>query len=108
MDVKNMNPLLVIVLFLVTFGIFPIYWFYKNKVELNSKGADIPTMWLWLLCVIPIVNIIVILFWMYKFMEGFVKVTKSDANPILYTIGMCVPLVNLYTVYLVHTAMMMA
>jgi len=106
MDVKNMNPLLVIVLFLVTFGIFPIYWYYKTKVELNSRGATIPTMWMWLLVIIPLVNIVVMLYWLYNFMQGYIKVAKvPNANPILYTIGMCVPLVNFYMIYLVQTGM---
>ena len=98
MDVKNMNPLVVIALFMFTFGIFPIYWYYKTKVELNNKGAQIPTFWY---IIIPIVNI----YWMYKFMEGFIKATKSDANPVLYFIGMFVPLVNLYMVYTIQTGM---
>jgi hypothetical protein len=98
MDVKNMNPLVVLVLFMITFGIFPIYWYYKSKVELNSRGAQIPTFWY---IIIPIVNI----YWIYKFMEGFIKVTKSSASPIMYFIGMCIPLVNFYMIYLIQTGM---
>ncbi|MCX6773796.1 MAG: hypothetical protein NTY68_02240 [Candidatus Micrarchaeota archaeon] len=98
MDVKSMNPLVAVVLYMFTFGLFPIYWYYKNKVELNSKGAQIPTFWL---MIIPIANIYLI----YKIMEGYIKVTKSSSSPIMYFIGSCIPLVNLYMVYLIQTGM---
>ena len=50
---KNRNPILVILLALITFGIYSLVWFVKTKNEMNTKGATIPTAWL---IIIPLVN----------------------------------------------------
>ncbi len=60
----------VIVLSLVTLGIYAIYWLVTSKTEMNSRGANIPTAWLIL---IPVVNI----WWMWKFCEGVEHVTRG-------------------------------
>jgi len=45
---------MVIVLSLLTLGIYVLVWFVKTKREMNTKGAEIPTAWL---IIIPIINI---------------------------------------------------
>ena len=62
--ITQRNPVLVIVLSFVTFGIYAIYWVVKTKGEINSLGAKIPTAWL---MIIPIAN----LYFFYKYAEGF-------------------------------------
>ena len=76
-EIKKRNPVLVLVLSIVTFGIYGIYWFVKTKEEINSLGAQIPTAWL---IIIPIAN----LYWYYKYAEGFAKYVKRDNNTIMY------------------------
>ncbi|TMQ07257.1 MAG: DUF4234 domain-containing protein [Deltaproteobacteria bacterium] len=53
----------IILLTIVTFGIYHIYWLVKTKNEMVSMGADIPTGWL---IIIPIANI----YWMWKYSVG--------------------------------------
>jgi len=60
----------VIVLSVVTFGIYAIYWTVKTKSEMNAQGADIPTAWLIL---VPLVSI----WWTWKFSEGVEHVTRG-------------------------------
>ena len=44
---KYRNPLVVLLLSLVTFGIYDIYWLVKTKKDLNNKTKlHIPTIWL--------------------------------------------------------------
>lgn len=47
------SPITVLVLSLVTFGIYFIVWMVKAKGEMAAKGADIPTSWL---LIVPIAN----------------------------------------------------
>ena len=65
------NSVTVIILSLVTFGIYALIWLVKTKDEMNARGATIPTAWLILL---PIVGPL-IFFW--KWSEGFEKVTNK-------------------------------
>jgi hypothetical protein len=44
----------VVVLTIITVGLYGLYWIVKTKSEMNAQGAEIPTAWLIL---IPIVNI---------------------------------------------------
>jgi len=81
---KNRSVAAVVLLPLVTFGIYTLYWFVSTKGELNEKGATIPTAWL---LIIPIVNI----FWYYKYFEGAEQVTGGKVNSImLFLVGLFV------------------
>jgi hypothetical protein len=70
---KNHNPILVIFLALITFGIYGLVWFVMTKDEMNTKGATIPTAWL---IIIPLVNY----YWLWKFCEGIEHVTKKGMS----------------------------
>jgi hypothetical protein len=63
----------VIVLSLITFGIYGIYWFVATKTEMVDRGASIPTSWL---LIIPIVNI----YWTWKWCEGVDHVTQGKMS----------------------------
>lgn len=63
----------VVVLTIITLGIYGIYWTVVTKGEMNSAGAEIPSAWLIL---IPIVNI----WWLWKFCEGVDHVTKGKMS----------------------------
>jgi hypothetical protein len=76
------------VLGIITFGIYFIYWLVKTKDELNEMGAQIPTAWL---IIIPIANI----YWIYKYAEGFTKVTNKESTILwfllFFFIGIAMP-----------------
>ncbi len=73
---KHRSVAAVIVLTLVTFGIYGIVWQVKTKNEMNRLGANIPTAWL---IIVPIANI----YWLWKYCEGVEKVTNQKVSGIL-------------------------
>ncbi|MEM5772636.1 MAG: DUF4234 domain-containing protein [Candidatus Aenigmatarchaeota archaeon] len=76
------------VLGFITLGIYFVYWAVKTKNELNELGAQITTCWL---MIIPIANI----YWLYKYAEGFAKVTKKESTILwfllFFFIGIAMP-----------------
>jgi len=82
---KRRDPLMVVVLSIVTLGIYSLVWFVRTKGEMNTQGAEIPTAWL---IIIPFVG----LYWMWKFCNGVEKVTKGGMSAavgflLLYLLG---------------------
>lgn len=65
-----------ILLTIVTFGIYSIVWFVKTKREMNERGADIPSAWL---MIIPIVSI----WWMWSWSGGVEKVTNGKTTQVI-------------------------
>ncbi len=63
----------VILLTLVTFGIYALVWFVKTKGEMVRQGADIPTAWL---LIVPIAN----LYWQWKWAGGVEHVTRGKQS----------------------------
>ncbi|VVB77129.1 Uncharacterised protein [uncultured archaeon] len=61
----------VLIMLIITIGIYGIYWLVKTRREMVDRGADIPTTFL---IIIPIVNI----FYIYKWSMGAAEVTRSD------------------------------
>lgn len=68
---KNRGPITIILLTIITFGIYSIIWFVKTKNEMVGKGAKIPTAWL---LIVPIANI----YWLFKWAEGVELVTNKE------------------------------
>jgi hypothetical protein len=77
MKITKRSPVAVIILSIITFGIYAIYWTVVTKREINGLGASIPTSWL---IIVPIANI----YFFYKFSEGFSLYVKKDNNAILW------------------------
>lgn len=73
---KNRSPVAVLLLPFVTFGIYSLYWQIVTKIEMNEKGANIPTAWL---IIVPIVNI----WWLWKYCEGVEQITNSKMSGVL-------------------------
>lgn len=71
----NRHPVMVIVLSLLTCGIYHIYWYVVTKTEMNARGADIPTAWLIL---IPFVNI----YWLWRWSQGVERVTNASLGAV--------------------------
>lgn len=65
------SPLAVLLLSIVTLGIYYWYWSVKTKTELNQRGAGIPTAWIWL---IPVVGS---LYWLVKYSQGVGRVSSG-------------------------------
>ena len=77
MPIKHRSPVAIILLSIITFGIYAIVWTVKTKNEINSLGAKIPTAWL---IIVPIAN----LYFLYKYSEGFAQFVKKDTDAILW------------------------
>lgn len=70
---KNRSVAAVIILSLITFGIYTVFWLYFTKEEMNAQGARIPTF---VLAFIPIANI----YWLWKYSEGVGEVTGDKLS----------------------------
>jgi hypothetical protein len=68
----NRNPVVVLILAMVTCGIYGVVWYVKTKGEMKAQGADIPTAWL---LIVPIGN----LFWLWKWASGVQQITAFGA-----------------------------
>jgi hypothetical protein len=66
----------VILLSIVTLGIYSIVWFVKTKGEMVKCGADIPTAWL---IIVPIASI----YWMWKWAGGVEHVTRGKQSQVI-------------------------
>ena len=73
---KNRSLVAVVLLTLITFGIYGIVWEVKTKGEMVRLGADIPTA---LLIIVPIAN----LWWAYKYCMGVEKVTDGKMSGVM-------------------------
>jgi len=79
----------VIVLSIVTFGIYALYWHVATKSEMNETGADIPTAWLLL---VPIAN----LYWIWKWCGGIEYITKEKMTaPVAFLLHAFLPLIGM-------------
>ncbi len=67
---KKRNPVGIILLMIITLGIYLIVWYVKTEEEMNSLGAKIVTPWL---LIIPLVN----LYWVWSWCTGISFVTKK-------------------------------
>ncbi len=65
-----------VVLTIVTLGIYSIVWFARTRGEMKQRGADIPTTWLY---IVPIAN----LYYYYKHSAGVEHVTNGKLNGLL-------------------------
>ena len=62
-----------IVLMVITLGIYTLYWLYITKEELNNNRAHVPTF---LFFFIPLVNF----YFLYKFAEAFCAIVLKDKS----------------------------
>ena len=73
---EKREPIKVIILTIITFGIYGLVWVVKTKEEMNKKGCSIPTA-LWL--IVPFLN----LYWIWLYAEGVEKETKEKFSQAL-------------------------
>jgi hypothetical protein len=67
---KKRNPVAVLFLPVITFGIYGLVWYVKTKNEMNQRGASIPSAWL---LILPLANI----YWLWVYGSGVEKVTNG-------------------------------
>lgn len=75
--ITHRSPVTIVILSIVTLGIYAIYWIVKTKREINGLGGKIPTAWL---IIIPLANI----YFIYRYSEDFSILVKKDNSPILW------------------------
>jgi hypothetical protein len=74
------SVLSVLILTIVTFGIYGLFWLVKTKDEMNERGASVPTA---ILLIVPLVN----LYWMWKYAEGVEIVTdRRMSGPVAFLV----------------------
>jgi hypothetical protein len=74
---------MVVILSIITFGIYALVWMVKTKNEMNTQGANIPTAWL---IIVPVVSI----WWMWKYAGGVEHVTRGKSSQVIAFILMFV------------------
>ncbi len=79
---QHRDPIMVILLSIITLGIYSLFWYVVTKNEMNTKGAQIPTAWL---IIIPFVNI----WWYWKFCEGVELVTNKGMGVAVAFLLLC-------------------
>jgi cytochrome bd-type quinol oxidase subunit 2 len=83
------SPVTVVLLSIVTLGIYALVWHVKTKEEMNrSYNAGIPTAWLIL---VPFVGAI---YWLWKWCEGAEKATGMSTISV-FLLMMLVPVVGI-------------
>ncbi|MCK4896783.1 MAG: DUF4234 domain-containing protein [Candidatus Heimdallarchaeota archaeon] len=78
--VRKRNPLLVLILIIITFGVYGLVWIVKTKNEMNELGAKILTAWF---IIIPILQI----YWFWRYCESFSNVTQKIDAVVLFLIA---------------------
>ena len=76
MRIKHRSLFGITILTIITFGIYPIYWYFITKTEMNvvnGKSAKVP-FFLWFF--IPVINI----WWFWRFAKAIEKITKGSVS----------------------------
>ena len=73
---KRVEPIMVVILSIITFGIYALIWYVSTKDQMNANGAKIPSAWL---IIVPIINF----YWMWKFCEGIGIVTNKRMDGVI-------------------------
>jgi hypothetical protein len=68
--VKHRSILAVVILTLVTFGLYGLYWEIVTAREMRKQGANIPNA---ILIIIPIANY----YWLWRYSSGVEKITNG-------------------------------
>lgn len=77
---RQRSILKMILLSIITFGIYSLYWSVSTKNEMNRLGANVPTAWL---LIVPFVSI----YWYWKYSEAVEQVTGGKVStPLAFVI----------------------
>ena len=67
------SPIAVIILTMVTFGIYGLIWIFKTAGEMQNRGAEVPSI---ILLFLPILNLL----YLWKYCQAVEKVTNGDVS----------------------------
>lgn len=70
------SPVKIVLLTMVTCGIYAIFYFYKSAEELNARGAEVPSF-IWIF--IPVLSLL----WTWKWAQGVEKVTGGQLSAVM-------------------------
>lgn len=80
MGVKFRNPLIVIVLSIITLGLYPLYWFYSTSKELIELNKSNSNALFWLIGMfVPFVNLYI----MWKYSKEIEKASGGSTGAVL-------------------------
>ncbi len=83
------SALTVVILSLITFGIYALVWQVQTRNEMNRQyGTAIPTAWLLL---VPFIGA---LYWMWKWSDGAEKATGTSGISV-FLLMMFIPIVGI-------------
>jgi hypothetical protein len=83
------SPVTVLLLSIVTIGIYYVVWLAKTRGEMVALGADIPTTWF---LIIPIANI----FYLWKWSAGAGKVSNGQVSgPVMFLLMWFISIVGI-------------
>ena len=88
---EKRNPGKILLLGILTCGIYIIFWRIWTKDEMNARGTQIPTAWLWL---IPFG----FFYWLWKYCEGVEKVTNGELSTAAAFLWNFVPIVPIFVI----------
>ena len=77
------NPWKVLLLGLITLGIYNLYWLVVTKRAMVDGGADIPSAWFIAAWFLPVFGWLIALFWEWKFCGGVEWVTDGEMSTIV-------------------------
>lgn len=91
MKITQRNPVVVLVLTLVTCGLYGLYWFWVTRDEINSLGGDVPHP---ILIIIPIAN----LYFLWKYSECLAKnvIQKEDSKIMYFLLFIVIGIVGIF------------
>ena len=94
---KKRNPVVVLLLSIITFGIYFLVWYYKSNEELKTVSGEDYASLLWtLLFILPLIGLISV--WKFAKHIETVEKKKGMAQPrgaIVTFLMMAIPLVNI-------------
>ena len=103
MHIKHRSLFSIVLLDIITLGLYSIYWFFITKTEMNTINAQSAKVPFFLWFFVPIINI----WWFYRFCKAMNVITRGSlgvwvaffAPIILYFAAMFI--LNMYSQYLV-------
>jgi hypothetical protein len=79
-SIKNRNPFLVLLFTLITIGIYGMYWVVSTTNELRRNTKSAPNPWLLLLVIVPLVNLVVMIMYYWKYSKAINELSGFSAG----------------------------
>ena len=99
--IERRNPIIISLLFIITVGIYSLFWLISTTKELRDNSDSAPSPWLLLLMLVPGVNIVVLLVYYWKYAQGLNELTGVSVGSLfalfilLFPVGMILAQIEL-------------